>query len=97
MPDALSIERGAVDTYRVELADVRLAPGLYSCHVAAWRCAGDGQEELLGGGRVVLHGEVVPAADGGAATSWRAASSPIRFSEPLIERVADGAPPRAVR
>jgi lipopolysaccharide transport system ATP-binding protein len=87
-PEAQSIQSGEQTTYRMQLSDLRLAPGMYSCAVAV----GQGSHltrrrefDLL---RDVLHFEVL--SDGekeGITGEWYGSWGAIRFKPPRITRV----------
>jgi lipopolysaccharide transport system ATP-binding protein len=88
-PEIHSIHKGEVATFSMELADLRLAPGMYYCALATGKgnhLQGRSEFDII---TDVLHFEVMaPEGVDGVMSEWRQAWGAIRFKEPRVTRIA---------
>lgn len=86
-PDLGTIGAGDVATYRIEVPQLPLAPGLYHCALIA-TAQNDRSAEVFDSVRDVLRFSVSNSRNGSSVHDWRLKLGPVRFAEPRVERIS---------
>ena len=86
--ESLSLRAGDTVTFRLQLADLRLAPGMYHCALAAGQGDHLSERREFDVVRDVLHFQVLSDGEqAGIAGEWHPAWGSVRFPVPEVTRV----------